>query len=130
MKITTIVPDFVVSFPQPLEPGVLYVSTWFSTAAHLCACGCAREVITPLSPSQWSVAFDGEVSVWPSIGNWALPCRSHYVIEDGRIRWAREFTREDVEENRQSDDRLFDDARRTKRPWWQRRRSGRVFGGR
>ncbi|MEV6135183.1 DUF6527 family protein [Nocardia sp. NPDC051990] len=72
---TRIVPVFVTSFPAELEPGHLYVSAQFSTAAHLCACGCGREVITPLSPAQWVLMFDGTVTIRPSIGNWALPCQ-------------------------------------------------------
>jgi hypothetical protein len=130
MRGQAIEPDFVTMFPQPLEPGVLYVSIRFSTAAHLCACGCGREVITPLSPAQWSVTFDGKVSVWPSIGNWALPCRSHYVIEDGNVRWARDFTPAEVNGNRQIDDHLLYSAGRPNPPWWQRRRFGRSSGGR
>ena len=57
MKVSNVVPSFVTSFPPELEPGVLYVSAQFSTAAHLCACGCRREVITPLSPAQWVMTF-------------------------------------------------------------------------
>jgi len=130
MRIGTIEPEFVTAFPQPLDLGVLYVSIRFSTAAHLCACGCGREVITPLSPAQWSVTFDGKVSVWPSIGNWALPCRSHYVIEDGCVRWARDFTPAEVDENRQIDDRLLEGAGRPKPLWWQRGRFRRSAGRR
>jgi len=34
-------------------------------------------VVTPLSPTGWSLIFDGEtVSLYPSIGNWNFPCRS------------------------------------------------------
>jgi hypothetical protein len=110
MRISTISAEFVTSFPNELEPGRLYVSVDFSTAAHLCACGCRREVVTPLSPVQWALAFDGSVSMKPSIGNWALPCQSHYLIEHGRIRWAGAFTRDEVQRNRESDHRLLDSA--------------------
>lgn len=130
MKVSAVVPSFVVSFPQNLEPGVLYVSTQFSSAAHLCACGCGREVITPLSPAQWVVTFDGSVSVRPSIGNWALPCRSHYVIDRGTIRWARAFTRDEVGENRDSDHRLLDEQTKAGRRGWWRRLADRVRGRR
>jgi hypothetical protein len=100
--------EFVESFPQSLEAGVFYVSTRFSSAAHLCASGCGREVITPLSPAQWSITFDGRLSVWPSIGNWSLPCRSHYVIRRGRVRWARDFSAREIAENRDADERKLD----------------------
>ena len=36
-----------------------------------CCCGCGEEVVTPFSPAQWQMSFDGEaVSLHPSIGNW------------------------------------------------------------
>ena len=120
MKISHIVPEFVTSFPRELEPGHLYVSAQFSTAAHLCACGCGREVVTPLSPAQWVLTFDGTVSMRPSIGNWALPCQSHYVIDHGTIRWARGFTRDEIQRNRESDHRILDAVHAARDGWWRR----------
>ena len=99
--------EFVESFPTPLQPGVLYVSVAYSTAGHLCCCGCGNEVVTPLSRSQWVLTFDGQVSLRPSIGNWALPCRSHYVIDAGQVRWARTFTDSQIKVNRRNDRRLL-----------------------
>ena len=112
--------EFVRSFPSELEPGRLYVSPQFSTAAHLCACGCRREVVTPLSPVQWVLTFDGAVSMKPSIGNWALPCQSHYVIERGRIRWVGAFSGDEIRRNREADHRLLDIAHTDKRGLWAR----------
>lgn len=123
MRVTDIAPKFVISFPSALETGVLYVSSQFSTAAHLCACGCQRDVVTPLSPAQWVLTFDGSVSVRPSIGNWALPCQSHYVIDHGTIRWARGFSRDEIQRNRESDHRELDAPRHSgTRGWWSRLR--------
>ena len=119
MKVARLEPQFLTSFPETLKPGYLYVSDRFATAAHVCPCGCGRKVLTPLSPAQWVLTFDGTVSLSPSIGNWALPCQSHYVIERGIIRWAKGFSREQVRRNRESDDRAIDQARRNDRPrWW------------
>lgn len=118
MRVSSIVPEFVVSFPKELEPGVLYVSAQFSTAAHLCACGCRREVVTPLSPAQWVLTFDGSVSVGPSIGNWGLPCQSHYVIDHGTVRWAKSLKQAQAVSNRESDHRILDEvnhARKSRR---------------
>lgn len=120
MRISSIVCSFVTSFPPELKPGVLYVSTQFSSASHLCACGCHREVVTPLSPAQWVLTFDGSVSIRPSIGNWSLPCQSHYVIDHGAIRWARPFNRHEVSVNRDADHRLLDEQSKTGRWWWHR----------
>jgi hypothetical protein len=113
--------EFVKSFPQELEPGTLYVSTFFSTAAHQCACGCGKEVVTPLSPAQWVLTFDGSVSLWPSIGSWVLPCNSHYVIEQGKIHWSRTFTPDEIRRNQAKDGRAIkSDRQPTRDPWWRR----------
>jgi hypothetical protein len=38
--------EFAESFPTPLKPRILYVSLSYSTAAHVCPCGCGCEVVT------------------------------------------------------------------------------------
>lgn len=92
---------FVSLIPEKIEAGILYISIEFKTAIHLCACGCGNEVVTPLSPSDWELIFDGEsVSLYPSIGNWSLPCQSHYWIRKGGIKWAPTWSRTQIEENR------------------------------
>jgi hypothetical protein len=101
---TTIRHEFVRSVPEKLETGVVYVSIEFATAAHLCACGCGREVVTPISPTDWELRYDGEsVSLFPSIGNWSFDCRSHYWITKGRIRWAEDWTDDEVAAVRKRD---------------------------
>ena len=108
-KETHLRPEFVTSFPTPMEHGVMYVSIEYNNCGHLCACGCGREVITPLSPAQWSITYDGEnISIWPSVGNWSLPCQSHYIVDRGRIRWARSFTEREIERNRVHDRALLE----------------------
>jgi hypothetical protein len=97
-------PLFVDTFPPVMDSGVLYVSIPYSTCGHLCACGCGEEVVTPLSPAQWALTFDGEaVSLMPSIGNWGLPCRSHYWICRGTVRWSRHYTAREIDDNRKRD---------------------------
>ncbi|MBU0717084.1 MAG: hypothetical protein KJ749_02455 [Planctomycetes bacterium] len=77
---------FVKHIPDRLESGVLYVSVEYGTASHLCCCGCGEEVVTPFTPTDWKLIFDGEtVSLSPSIGNWTLRCRTHYVIDRSRV---------------------------------------------
>lgn len=105
-------PEFVESFPAPMEEGVLYVSIAYSTCGHLCCCGCGQEVITPLSPAQWSFTYDGEnVSLTPSVGNWALSCRSHYWIRKGKVQWSRRYSPDEITANRERDRHEF--ARQT-----------------
>ena len=95
---------FVENAPQPLEPGVLYISMEFATAMHLCCCGCSREVVTPFSPTDWKLIFDGEtVSLTPSVGNWNFPCRSHYIIRRNRIIEAESWTDEMVQAEQRRD---------------------------
>ncbi|MFK1389389.1 DUF6527 family protein [Pseudomonas aeruginosa] len=76
----------------------------FASAAHSCACGCGRKVITPFSPTDWQMVFDGEtVSLRPSIGNWSFPCRSHYWIRSNRIEWAAEMSQKSIDCGRARD---------------------------
>lgn len=83
-------PEFVEFIPENLKPGVLYISIEYSTASHLCPCGCGQMVITPIQPTQWSLTWDGEsVSLYPSIGNWGFFCKSHYWIRKNRIIWLK-----------------------------------------
>lgn len=90
--------------PKNLEPAVLYVSEEFGTAAHLCACGCGRKIRTPLGPTEWSVTETDEgPSLTPSIGNWQQPCRSHYWIARGQVRWAGAWSEERIEAGRREE---------------------------
>lgn len=95
---------FVKHIPDTLEPGVLYVSMEYATAAHSCCCGCGEEVVTPFTPTDWRMTFDGaSVSIRPSIGSWTLTCRSHYVIDHGRVLEAKPWTNEQIEAERRRD---------------------------
>jgi hypothetical protein len=96
--------QFVQHIPDRLEPGVLYISMEYGTAAHSCCCGCSEEVVTPFTPTDWNMTFDGEtVSLNPSIGNWTLACRSHYVIKQGRVIEAGPWTDKQIEDERHRD---------------------------
>jgi hypothetical protein len=98
---------FVGDVPEKLESGVLYVSVEYGTALHLCCCGCGREVVTPLTPTDWKLIFDGEtVSLYPSIGNWNFPCRSHYWIRNDRIDWAEDWPQWKIDAARDFDKQL------------------------
>ena len=104
MRRTTITHEFVEFIPAEREQGVLYVSTRFRVATHSCFCGCGRKVVTPLSPAEWALIFDGAtVSLVPSIGNWQSPCRSHYWIQRDRVRWAGQWTESQIAAGRERD---------------------------
>jgi hypothetical protein len=86
LRYTNLEHRFVQYIPEDLAPGILYVSMEYATAAHSCCCGCGLQVVTPVTPSDWKLTYDGEtISLWPSIGNWNFPCRSHYIIRHSRI---------------------------------------------
>jgi hypothetical protein len=117
--------QFVQSFPTPMEPGVLYISTAYSTAGHICPCGCRREVVTKLSPARWRVIFDGEVSLKPSVAATGLPCNSHYFITGGYVDWHPELNRVQAARAQSADRRAIEERRAPalpapRRRWWTR----------
>ena len=89
MTTTTFRPEFTEYIPPDPQPGVLYISLTYATAVHLCACGCARKVVTPFSQADWRITFDGTVTIYPSIGNWQYRCQSHYFIRSNQVIWAK-----------------------------------------
>jgi len=85
---------------------------------HKCCCGCGNEVVTPLSPSDWQLTFNGEtISLFPSIGNWSFPCRSHYWIRKNEVKWAESWAEEIISLNRKWDARARNEYYESKRRW-------------
>ena len=83
--------------PATLESGLIYVSEEFGVAIHLCACGCGDKVVTPLGPTDWELTGRQDTpTLWPSVGNWQSPCRSHYIVRRGRVLWRRQWTAEEI----------------------------------
>lgn len=101
--------EFVRHIPEELEDGTLYISIDFATAAHKCFCGCGNEVVTPFSPTQWALIFEGvSVSLRPSVGNWSYDCKSHYWIHRNRVVWGRQLSEEEIAFVRAQDRRHLD----------------------
>jgi hypothetical protein len=101
--------EFVEFIPDVVEEGKLYVSIEYATVVHKCCCGCGKEVVTPLSPADWRLIFDGKtISLDPSIGNWSFPCRSHYWIRNNRVRWAEQWSQSRIDANTAHDRRVKD----------------------
>ena len=109
---------FVESFPTPMEPGVLYVSTQYSTAGHICPCGCGGEVVTKLSPVRYRIIFDGEISLKPSIAAAGLKCNSHYFITRGEVEWHRKLDVQQSARARAADERAVEKQRSAARTGW------------
>jgi hypothetical protein len=98
--------EFVEYVPDKLDEGVLYISIAFRTVSHNCACGCGLEVVTPISPTDWQLTYDGRtVTLFPSIGNWNYPCRSHYWIKRNEAVEAPTWSREEINAGRRADQR-------------------------
>jgi hypothetical protein len=122
-------PEFVEFISKALEPGILYVSRKYQTASHLCCCGCRSKVVTPLKPGGWRVTTSRQsVSMFPSIGSWSLPCRSHYVIRDSRIEWAGQLTQAQIAAVQASDQRAREQYFDAPREGFWRRLFRRIFG--
>ena len=104
MKRKKIKPEFVEFIPEFVRDGFLYISIKYATATHKCPCGCGREVVTPISPTDWTLVWNGDVvSMKPSIGNWSFACQSHYWIEQNKIIWAGKWTPLQIGRERERD---------------------------
>ena len=97
---------FVEFIPRELEAHTIYVSIPYATSIHNCCCGCGSRVVTPISPADWKLIFDGRtISLEPSIGNWSFPCRSHYWIRNNRVVWADQWSDDRIDAGRKKDSR-------------------------
>lgn len=108
--------------PKEISEGILYYSEEFGVAAHLCACGCGNKVITPIEPVEWSFFEKNNLpSLHPSIGNWEIPCKSHYWIKDGRIEWSHGWSDAEIIRGRRNEERkrekYYNDKNRISNKW-------------
>lgn len=95
---------FVRNVPRELEAGILYISMDYATAVHSCCCGCGERVVTPFTPTDWRMTFDGEsISLHPSVGNWNQNCQSHYIVQRGRVLEAGLWSQATIEAERLRD---------------------------
>jgi hypothetical protein len=95
---------FVRNVPREMEAGVLCISMDYATAVHSCCCGCGDRVVTPFTPTDWRMTFDGEtISLHPSVGNWNQKCRSHYVIRRNHVLEAAAWSNSQIEAERRRD---------------------------
>ena len=103
-KNTEIKHEFVDVIPEKLEEGKIYISIKYRTASHKCCCGCGTKIVTPIRPTRWTLGFNGEaVSLAPSIGNWQIPCKSHYWIAENEVCWAEQWSAQEIADSRAED---------------------------
>lgn len=95
---------FLEIIPDYLEDDVLYISIQYKTVVHKCACGCGNEVVTPLTPNDWKLTFDGKtISLHPSIGNWSFACQSHYWIKNNAVKFVPKWSKDEISDGRDGD---------------------------
>jgi hypothetical protein len=93
---------FVDTIPEEIPEGWLFISMKYKTATHKCPCGCGNEVVTPISPTDWQLTFNGvSVSLSPSIGSWNLDCQSHYWIVKNEIVNSRKWSEWEIKSGRE-----------------------------
>lgn len=100
----TLTHKFVEFIPENIEYGIIYISLQYKSVVHSCVCGCGNRVITPLSPADWKLTFDGiSISLYPSIGNWNFNCKSHYWITNNKVTYATRWNNEEIDFGRYKD---------------------------
>jgi hypothetical protein len=100
--------EFVEFIPdaQQMEDGVVYVSIPYNTVAHRCCCGCGSEVNNAISPTDYELSYNGDtITLYPSIGNWSFPCRSHYYLRENRVIWLPAMSQAKIDAGRAEDRR-------------------------
>lgn len=93
MKINKFKVEFVDKIPSNLEDGILYVCISCNVIIHRCVCGCGERTVTPIDKKYgWIMKYDGQaITLRPSIGNFSIPCRSHYYITDNNVEWLESY---------------------------------------
>lgn len=88
MKVEQFEIKSVERIPHSLEEGIIYICLECKVAVHLCACGRKEKTVTPLGDGGWTLNYnENGLSLNPSIGNFNIPCKSHYFITNNKVRW-------------------------------------------
>jgi hypothetical protein len=83
-------PVFVETLPdvEQMEEAKIYISKKYHCSGHRCLCGCGELTILPFNLiingqyRGWNLIEhdNGKISFTPSVGNFQIPCKSHYII--------------------------------------------------
>ena len=68
-----------------MKENIIYISDEYDVSAHRCICGCGELTVMPLGKGEWDYQIDSnnKLSMQPSVGNYQMPCKSHYIIQKG-----------------------------------------------
>ncbi len=103
-KVGVLAHEFVEFIPDTLKEGTTLRIDRIRDRGSQVLLRVWKEVVTPLSPSDWKLIFDGKtISLDPSIGNWGFKCQSHYWIRNNRVRWAARWSKDKVNAGRAHD---------------------------
>lgn len=106
--------------PAALADNVVYVSEEFEVAALKCACGCGHQVNLLLGDGHTVYDEGGLVDISPSIGVWDAPCRSHFWIHRGRVRWADQWSDAEIHSAMERQLSRHLQSAKTSQPWYKR----------
>ncbi len=77
-------PVYVEFMPDTFDENKVYISEEYGCSIHNCLCGCGEKTVLPLDKIHgWElIKYDdgNKISFTPSVGNFQLPCKSHYII--------------------------------------------------
>jgi len=83
IKKVEIEPIYVEFIPNILDENKIYISEDYGVSVHNCLCGCGEKTVLPFDKfTGWILIKEknDKISFIPSIGNYQLPCKSHYII--------------------------------------------------
>jgi hypothetical protein len=106
--------------PAALDDNVVYVSEEFELAALKCACGCGHRVNLLLGDGHTVNDVQGLADIWPSIGVWDAPCRSHFWIQSGRVLWAAQWSDTEIHGAMEQQLSRHLHASKMSKPWYER----------
>jgi hypothetical protein len=78
--------------PNQMREDIVYHTQEFELAGLLCACGCGHRITLLVPDSHQVLDEGGYATIRPSVGVMDAPCKSHYFITAGDVRWLPAFT--------------------------------------
>lgn len=77
--------------PRQIDEGIVYHTEEFELAGLLCACGCGHRITLLVPDSHKVLDDDGYATIHPSVGVLDAPCKSHFIVHRGNVRWFPPF---------------------------------------